>query len=95
MSYLPQTQIGKLREDDGKDRENIKMATLNPEFFRAFDFNVTLPGESQLKVKVSSSRVRTYVHIGVHMCLPRPMPPRPFYSTLSPICKKIRLTIDS
>ncbi|CAM9189853.1 unnamed protein product, partial [Laminaria digitata] len=45
-------KIGKLREDDGKDKENIKMATLNPEFFRPFDFNVTLPGESQLKVKL-------------------------------------------
>ena len=49
---MPMIQIGKLREDDGKDKENIKMATLNPEFFRPFDFNVTLPGESQLKVKV-------------------------------------------
>lgn len=28
------------------------MATLNPEFFRVFEFQVTMPGESQLKLKV-------------------------------------------
>ena len=40
------------------------MATLNPEFFRPFDFSVTLPGESQLKVKVSlASRV---VRVGTY-----------------------------
>lgn len=28
------------------------MATLNPDFFRTFEFQVTMPGESQLKLKV-------------------------------------------
>ncbi|CAN0397176.1 unnamed protein product, partial [Ectocarpus sp. 13 AM-2016] len=32
------------------------MATLNPEFFRVFEFEVTMPGESQLKLKLSSPR---------------------------------------
>lgn len=41
--------------DDGKDKSNIKKATLNPEFFRVFEFPVTMPGESQLKVKVRES----------------------------------------
>lgn len=39
--------------DDGKEKENVKMGTINPEFFRAFEFQVTMPGESQLKIKVS------------------------------------------
>lgn len=48
-------QIGKMRVDDGKEKENIKKATLNPEFFRAFEFQITMPGESQLKLKVNTS----------------------------------------
>ncbi|CAM9162703.1 unnamed protein product [Scytosiphon promiscuus] len=45
-------KIGKLRIDDSKDKDNIQMATLNPEFFRVFEFQVTMPGESQLKLKL-------------------------------------------
>lgn len=33
------------------------MATLNPEFFRVFEFHATMPGESQLKLKVNSSKL--------------------------------------
>ena len=50
--HAPRVQIGKLRIDDSKDKEKIQMATLNPEFFRVFEFQVTMPGESQLKLKV-------------------------------------------
>lgn len=46
-------QVGKLKVDDGKDKENVKSGTLNPEFFRSFEFLVTMPGESQLKLKAS------------------------------------------
>ncbi|CBN80088.1 conserved unknown protein [Ectocarpus siliculosus] len=45
-------KVGKLRFDDSKDKSNIQMATLNPEFFRVFEFEVTMPGESQLKLKL-------------------------------------------
>eukprot|EP00903_Cladosiphon_okamuranus_P014837 g13738.t1 len=45
-------KIGKLRIDDSKDKDMIHMATLNPEFFRVFEFQVTMPGESQLKLKL-------------------------------------------
>lgn len=38
--------------DDSKDKEKIQMATLNPDFFRVFEFQVTMPGESQLKLRV-------------------------------------------
>lgn len=50
--HAPRVQIGKLRIDDSKDKDKIQMATLNPEFFRVFEFQVTMPGESQLKLKV-------------------------------------------
>lgn len=52
-------KVGKLRFDDSKDKSNIQMATLNPEFFRVFEFQVTMPGESQLKLKVRSLVYRT------------------------------------
>lgn len=52
-------KVGKLRFDDSKDKSNIQMATLNPEFFRVFEFQVTMPGESQLKLKVRSVVYRT------------------------------------
>lgn len=52
-------KIGKLRIDDSKDKDNIQMATLNPEFFRVFEFQVTMPGESQLKLKVWYTLRRT------------------------------------
>lgn len=46
--------------DDGKEnKENIKKATLNPEFFRAFEFQVTMPGESQLKLKARAPQQST------------------------------------
>lgn len=34
------------------DRTNYKKKTLNPEFFRMFTFNTTLPGPSQLEINV-------------------------------------------
>ena len=40
--------------DDGEDKENIKKETLNPEFFRSFEFRVTMPGESQLTLNASA-----------------------------------------
>lgn len=42
----------KLGKDIISDRANHKKKTLNPEFFRTFSFNTTLPGPSQLEIGV-------------------------------------------
>ncbi|CAM9226495.1 unnamed protein product, partial [Choristocarpus tenellus] len=46
-------KVGKYRVDDGKDKKNIQKKTLNPDFFRCFEFQVTIPGESLLRLKAS------------------------------------------
>ncbi|CAN0166928.1 unnamed protein product [Ascophyllum nodosum] len=45
-------KIGKKKFDDSSDENEIKRETLKPQFFRSFDVQVTMPGDSRLKLKL-------------------------------------------
>ena len=51
-------QIGKKKIDDSSDENEIKRETLKPQFFRSFDVQVTMPGDSRLKLKASAQGCR-------------------------------------